>query len=220
VTVAVLVPWRPDPDRQRLWDWLKPRWPHPVIEGTPQDGPWRKAEAVQTAAEHTDANIVIVADADVWCDNTSEAVQAVTNGAAWAAPHLWVHRLTPQATDAVLAGEPFDGQQLERPRYRGVLGGGIVVLPRQTLLDVPLDRRFAGWGQEDEAWEAALTVLAGKPWRGRHTLWHLWHPPQERMTRRVGSTESRRLANRYREAWRHANRGNPEPMRRLVEEAR
>lgn len=152
----------------------------------------------------SDAEIVVVADADVWTDGLSAAVTAVKDGAPWAMPHTEVHRLSK------------DGRGLAQEPYRGALGGGIVVAPRQTLLDIPLDPRFVGWGQEDHSWGLALTTLAGIPWRGEATLTHFWHPPQERITRKYGSVESKALYLRYVTA----ARTDPRAMRDLIEEIR
>jgi hypothetical protein len=79
------------------------------------------------------------------------------------------------------------GGLLEQKPYAGMVGGGCVVLRRDTYVSCPLDARFRGWGQEDSAWGVALTSLYGAPWRGSADLWHLYHPPQPRMSRSRGS---------------------------------
>jgi hypothetical protein len=98
----------------------------------------------------------------------------------------------------------------ERP-YSGVIGGGIVVVPRTTAEQIPPDPRFRGWGGEDESWGYALETLAGPPWRGGYDLIHLWHPPQARRTRAHGSKENTDLAAQYRAA-----RGNRAAMIALM----
>lgn len=220
--LPVVVPWRPGcPHRDRAWAYVWTRHldaGHDVRVGRYPPGELRKAAAVADGLAGV-AGLVVIADADVWCDGIPAAVDAVRAGAAWAVPHRLVHRLTADATDAVLAGGDLEGPTTERP-YRGQAGGGIVVTTTDLLDAVPLDPRFEGWGQEDEAWEAALLATAGRPWRGDAPLWHLWHPPQPRMTRHTGSKSSRALWKRYRQALRHAQRGAPGPMERLLEEAR
>ena len=145
---------------------------------------------------------IIVADADVICEGISAAVHAVTEQRSpWAIPHRMVYRLTEQATIVAHAIGELPGPQ---PRsnfedvYQGVAGGGIVVLPRTTIDQVPLDPRFRGWGQEDMSWAHALTMLTGHPWRGMEPLFHLWHEPQNRDKRGVGSAAGRALWDRYR----------------------
>lgn len=160
--------------------------------------------------------IVIVADADVWCDGLASAVRAVTCGVAeWAMPHDLLYRLSAEATSRVLRGmEPSIHMGLDQRPYHGIPGGGIVVAHRATLLAAPLDKRFDGWGQEDESWGWALGCMAGEPWRGEAPMFHLWHPPAERMTRRRGTPEGWHLRCRYRE-----HQANPDAMRMLLEGA-
>lgn len=216
MNVAVIVPYRSSPERDRIWAWLKARYrsEHPtweIVEGSPPEGPWVKALAVADAISRTVADLFVIADADVWCDATVHAVTAVNTGECWAVPHMLVHRLDQPSTDAVLAGNPLGGTTEQAP-YRGFLGGGIVVITRTAYQQTPLDPGFIGWGQEDEAWAFALRCIHGTPWRGAGPLWHLWHPPQPRETRAVGSYDGLRLLERYRQA-----RNDPQAMRRLLE---
>jgi hypothetical protein len=180
------------------------------------DGPWSKAVAVADALDRSTADVIVVHDADVWSTGTAVAVAEGLSRASWAVPHRKVHRLTEAATGEVLSGVvPLHG---ERPakvapeaRYErvhdGFLGGGIVALRRDLYDRVPLDRRFVGWGHEDESWAWALRLLAGKPWRGDDRLYHLWHPPQERVREGRGSAESWALRGRYRRAVLQSDRG-------------
>lgn len=224
MTVEVIVPWRAGcPHRLAAIEWLWTRWRlfHPrwaLTLATAPAGEWCKAEAVMPAISASTASTIIVADADVWAEGVEEAVQAVEAGGWWAVPHLYVHRLTEEGTAALYNGVPFtDAGQIGRgePPYVGVPGGGMVVVRRELALDVPLDRRFVGWGGEDHAWGYALESFAGEPWRSDRPLWHLWHPPQERRSRKVGSVASERLRRRYRDA-----RSFQADMRAIVEEAR
>lgn len=212
MAVSVIIPWRPSPDRVPLWTFLRPWWESrgwQIVEGTCPDGPWRKGLAVANGVSRATGDILVIADADVWCDGVDEAVHHVSTGHPWAVPHLMVHRLTKAATNRMLVGiqRPFatDGPDLERPPYAGQRAGGIVVMHHTVWDHAPLDPRFADWGQEDEAWNLALTVLAGEPWRpldGRPTsnLWHLWHEPQPRLLPGLGSDDSLALFKRYQQA--------------------
>lgn len=227
MSVAVVIPWRPGcPHRQAALDWVtaqyRARYPGwEIALGTAPAGPWCKALGVAAAVARTRAQVLVVADADVWTPGVGDAAEAVDDGAAWVVPHHLVHRLSPSATADVLAGAPIEGRAGARRRrldqwpYAGVLGGGIVVLSRDLYHRVPLDPRFRGWGGEDHAWGYALACLAGPPRRGRDPLWHLWHPPQPRLTRQAGSAESERLRLRYARA-----RRAPQQMRALIDEAR
>jgi hypothetical protein len=219
--VNVLVPYRPEPGRDRVYRWVRDRYESlglTVIEGNAPEGEWRKAHAVADAASRATADVVLVADADVWSDGIDEALRAVALGAPWAIPHMHVRRLTQEATELVLNGGPLEGD-LEEPAYRGVEGGGLVVLPLDTLRDIPPDARFAGWGGEDFAWSLALTTLAGPCWRGDAPLWHLHHPPQQDRRGmdfgKFGKPENYALVKTYNRA-----NGDPERMRALVDEAK
>lgn len=197
--VTVVVPWRSDPHRAAAWRWVRTRYEQtgwPVVEGACPDGPWIKALAVADALQRVETDRVVIADADVWCDGVPAAVDALdTHG--WAVPHRTVLRLSQAATVDVLTGGEFRPDDLDEPPYRGYTGGGLVVLPTELARAVPLDPRFRGWGQEDVSWGHALTVVAGRPWRGTAHLWHLWHPPQPRDSRRVGNPDGHALWHRY-----------------------
>ncbi len=189
-----------------------------AVLGTPNTDEWCKAEAVANALATTDADVLVIHDADVWCNETPEAIAAVEAGAAWAVPHIGVSRLTETATAAVLAGmhpERLPPEALEEPSYRAHIGGGIVVIRRDVYERVPLDPRFTGWGREDDSWGLALKTILGRPAHFRGRLWHLWHPPQSRPARTHGSEANEALCQRYRAA-----NHNPARMAALIEEAK
>lgn len=226
--LLVVVPWRDtDEHRRAALAWVARQWADigyvGIRLGAPGIEDWVKALAVANAIRDQPGDILVVGDADVWCPGVVEAIQHVRDGAPWAVPHHKVHRLAQEPTVQVLAGDdpheamPLDPFRPDMPgfAYTGVLGGGIVVLRREVYDDCPLDPRFVGWGQEDESWGLALTCLHGPPVRLMHPLWHLWHPPQPRQTRGVGSPEGMTLYKRYARAKRR-----PEQMRALIEEGR
>jgi hypothetical protein len=215
--VTVVVPWRGgEPHREAAWQWVRARlagW-H-VVEAEAPPGDWCKAAAVMPAIEATDAELVVVHDADVWSDGLAVAVDKVREGAPWAIPHKRVRRLNQASTRRVLRGEAPDRLPLEEPPYIGAPTGGLVVLPRVTALQVPMDCRFVGYGGEDRSWGRALDTLVGPPWRGDVNLVHLFHPPQPRTDRNHGSEATEALRRRYMDA-----RHNPTAMRALLDEQR
>lgn len=218
MSVAVVVPCRlDDAHRSAAWQWVSNQYAarHPtweVIAGTCPDGPWVKALAVEDALSRTDAEVILVADADVWSDGLERAVDSLERF-PWAIPHHTVYRLTEQATANVLNGGELAGPYTQQP-YKGWAGGGLLALHRDTYERIPLDPRFVGWGGEDAAWHLALVRFTGRGWRGRASLHHLWHPPQPRLNRIIGSQESADLLNRYQRA------RTPALMEALIEEAR
>lgn len=223
MSVAVIIPFTSDePWRVRARDHVARWWScggFNTVEGR-CDGPWRKAVAVADAAARGDAEILVVADADVVLGDpfaVDDAIAAVRGGAAWAMPHGKVHRLDRAATEDVYDIGTSPGHtagRTQRP-YRGWPGGGIVVVARPTWERIPMDPRFVGWSGEDESWAAALDTLAGPCSRFDAALFHLWHPPQSRLSRRWGSREARVLTGRYRAA-----RNDPGRMETLVGDAR
>ena len=207
----VVIPFAGDcPHRRKALEWVRERhiWPVTVAFG---GAPWIKAGALRPAIEASSADVLVIADADCWTDGLPEAVRAVELGAPWAKPHSLVHRLTQASTEALYRGEPW-AELAERP-YHGVAGGGFIVARRETLLEIPMDPRFVGWGQEDLSYAIALHTLAGDAWLGNADLIHLWHPPQDRMSRMWGSVENKRLMKRY-----SAAKCKPALMRSLIEE--
>lgn len=194
MAVAVIAPWRPgDAHREAAWDWVRTHLPYEVIEGHCPPGPWVKALAVQDAIDRTDADVLVLHDADVWCPGLPEALERITDRPV-VIPHGKVLRLTQQGTQQFISGERHP-ETIEE--HRGMAGGGVVILRREVWEQVPMDPRFIGWGQEDSSFAQALTVMTGKICRFSHPLFHLWHPPQPRLNRAVGSVENRALANRY-----------------------
>lgn len=216
--VSVIVPWRDCgcSHRRAAWRWVSARLAveHPDWQVVPAsdggDGAWSRARAIRNGLTNAFGDVLVVSDADVWCDALPAAVQAVREGAPWAVPHSRVQRLTQDATRRLMAGDRSEPEFDERP-YVGTLTGGLVVLKREVLEQVPPDPRFVGWGHEDEAWGIALRTLVGEPWRGTAALTHLWHPPQQRISRDMGNVDSVRLRNQYRAA-----AGTPKAMRALV----
>lgn len=225
--LVVAVPYREtDQHRTDALAWTTTRWRRLGLEpslGVLDSPDWCKAEAVRQAITDRPSQIVVIADADCWSDGIPEAINRVCNGAPWVIPHHKVHRLSLEATTDVLAGrEPHEQMPLDPFHeglpgiaYAGVMGGGIVVCRRDVYEQCPLDPRFVGWGQEDEAFGLALRCLYGPPVRLSAPLWHLWHPPQPRLNRGTGSEAGLALYRRYSKAKRR-----PDEMRALIDEGR
>lgn len=224
---TVVIPWRPsDEHRQRALDHVLAHYAenHPdyavVLAELAASEPWSKGRAV-ASIDMDPAEIMVIADADVLVAPQSlrDAVRAISDGAVWAMPHYTVRRLSRESTALVYAGADPVGLPLSTDNtrdakpYRAIEGGGIVALAHHTYLDVPLDPRFVGWGQEDESWSCALRTLAGAPAKFSADIHHLWHPPQPRKSRTVGSNEGDALALWYRRA-----KKKPEAMRALIDE--
>lgn len=213
--VAVLIPWQSGcPHRIAALQWTihqyrtyHPNWQ--IVLGILDEGtPWCKAEAVANALKGTDRSVIVVADADSWAPGVGEAVAKIQQNehVKWAMAHSLVMRLSEDATAEVYGGESYETmllnpEMLAQSPYVGYEGGGVVALKRETYLRAPLDPRFKGFGQEDESWALALRVLAGDPSREPSPLWHMWHPPQDRDDRHWGSEDSKKMYERYLDAY-------------------
>ena len=193
--VEVIIPYAgSDPDRELALAWVTSRCEYPYTVAT-GDLPFNKARTFMPAVERSDADIIVMHDADVWTPGLDQAIYAVINGAAWAIPHWFVYRLTREGTTMFI--ESGREGELARPQYVGMAGGGIVVARRDTMLDIPMDPRFESWGQEDESWAMALWCLLDEPWRGNAALVHLWHPLEPRHGQRMGTQAGWNLRQRY-----------------------
>jgi len=226
--VAVLIPVSSHLDEARGWaahyveghyEHFHPSWD---VWIQPIEGTWNKPAALNrafTEARAADHDIVILADADsvVPPEDLETAVRWAQEGRAWCTPHGDVYRLTEAATRLFSAQFRSDFElayraKLTRPTYRGIPGGGIVVVRSEVYADVRgLDERFEGWGGEDISFGMCLKTLHGAPGRVGAPLVHLWHPPAAPHGR--GSIASEKLVARY-----TAASGYGERMRSLVEE--
>lgn len=226
MTVSVVIPVGGNcPHRAVALRWVTDRYrtEHPdweiVTASGDTPGGFSRSQGILKAARQASGAVLLVADGDVWCDATNATQAAVEAG--WAIPHRLLHRLSAESTELVLAGADWrglplstDNPQDSRPHAASPTGA-MVAIRRDVLLDVPPDPRFVGWGQEDQAYAYALRCLVGQPWTGSEDMVHLWHPPQPRRSRVVGSDAGKQLKRRY-----QAARPDPAVMRALIEEAR
>lgn len=216
MTVSVLVPFVDQgcEHRARAWAYVRSHYSTnhrdwQLVVGT-CDGVWSKGAAVADALSRADGDILVLADADSWCDPDALRL-AVDTDAPWVVPHGKVYRLNQRGTAKLYSGLLQRGHTARRP-YIGPAGGGLVVLGREAYeLVGGIDPRFAGWGGEDISFGWALDTLVGPYVRIGTPLHHLWHPhpaPNHR-----GSTETEALAARYKAA-----RGDRSAMAALVAE--
>lgn len=218
-SVSIVVPRAGDcPHRAQAWEYVSSRLDgYEICEGWGDPDLWCKADAVADGLRKATGDVLVIHDADVVSDFLPDSVEAVESGKyQWSSPHRSVWRLTEEATKRFIDGERDPSLlPVVEPVHQSVLGGGIVVITREKYEQVPLDPRFIGWGGEDHAWHAALYTLAGKSLVIKQPLWHLWHPPQQRMTRKVGGVANDELRGRY-----LGCRSMAGQMRRLIEEGR
>ncbi len=220
MTVAVLFPFGSSDDfRDRAFqfvaEWYRIELPGVIRAiGTVVSGEWSKGEAVANALAETDAETLVIADADSYLvppETIRQAVALVEAGTPWVVPHTHVHRLTEAETARVYAGATPRLGKVVRQVYTGPAGGGIVVLTRTAWDTVRgIDPRFLGWGGEDLSFGYALETLVAPVTRLDGALVHLWHPHPAPDLR--GSEASEALVAEYREA-----RGFPRRMRAVID---
>jgi hypothetical protein len=223
VPVAVLMPYGGPVDQWRaqafgyVLGWYAkhhPEWP--IHVGRSDPATWSKGAAVADAFTRSDADVLVVADADsIVAPEALCGAVAAAKVHGWAMPHRFVYRLSTVATSEVYEGRPPSTEmELDRPLYRGVKAGGIVCLRHDVYETVGgIDPRFEGWGGEDRSLEIALNTLVCRIPYGHGDLFHLWHPHPAPDLR--GSPASEALVMRYREA--HGDRA---AIRALIEEFR
>lgn len=212
MSVAVVIPFRStEPHRLAALRWVCLQYNalgwnvYVKSDGKDEGEPWCKPIAVHRGIQLLDgvngpnAEVIVVADGDVWADRVAEAVQWVLDGRSeWSVPGYLCKRLTQESTQRVLDGEPFSHRLMQQRRHRFVVGGGITIVRRSAYDIAPMDPRFVGWGGEDIAWGWALRTLVGEPKRFSGWEWHLWHPPQP--DEGQASWETNELAMEYRNA--------------------
>jgi hypothetical protein len=214
VTVApsftLLFPWREDPERRRIFDWVQERWARhfPGVEmcqGASPDGPFNRGAAVNAAARLASTEILVIADADTTFRNPAvieEALELADTGAPWVLPYTIYYNLLPELTAAILSRPP--AAHLGPPdvwEHRlDTAVSGIIVVRRDAFERVGgYDERFVGWGFEDRAFEITLNSLCGRVHRLDGDVLHLWHP----MGPRFESPEAaanQQLARQYQRA--------------------
>lgn len=229
LTWAVVIPVRRpgDEHRERALAWTHDRYLREALtvlygHHYADEGPFNRSLACLRGAALWQHEGYIFADGDCWVEiEALSAAMSATLTRGWSVPHKNIHRLSADSTRLVLEGTDWRGLPLStdnrrdaRP-YRGNECGTLVCMTKDVLWAVPPDVRFVGWGQEDEAWAFALRTLVGPPWRGDADLVHLWHPPQPRQDRRVGSPAGAKLLHRYRQA-----QGQKRKMRALIDESK
>lgn len=181
-SVPVIVPWRPgDEHREMLWDFVRGKWEEhrygPIIE-TDSVGEWSRGEAINRGVAQTDAEVFIVADADVvfadWEQPRQAAERALESGHL-AYAHSRHHMLPWPATLQVLGGQPPRPEWAEQAVDNTM--SSCWAITRESWDQVGgFDQRFIQWGCEDWGWFCACHALLGTHERVPAFSYHLYHP--------------------------------------------
>ena len=188
--VVILLPWRPDHGwRDKLWEFCRKRWEEnfpdwPIIQGTCDDGPFNRSQAINRASQEAgDWDVALVIDGDTVSDQNA-VLRAVAY--AFATGGLGIAHdkrvmMSERATRQALAGRLPESRWGQRGNFTVTYTDSVscaVAVSRRTwqVLD-GFDERFVGWGFEDTAFEVAAQTMTGVPLRREQsTCYHLWHP--------------------------------------------
>jgi hypothetical protein len=224
MTISVIVPFNDDgAERARNWSFLRARYEAlydwEIVEGS-CEGQWCKSTAVSEALETCSGDLLVISDADMFlADEVMREGVARLQDCPWVVPHHRAYRLSEAATLDFIAGalDPSEitHDHLEMPTRRMFPCGGLFFIRRETYLSVGgFDRRFLGWGGEDESLGMALKTLVGEPLLLGAVLLHLYHEPQPTMPAdRLRPPRVDPLVKRY-----EAAQGDPIAMRALIQE--
>lgn len=215
--ITVIIPWQHTgefDERSRnfeivLDEWVKFTQTHEcqILIGTGDGmGPFNRSAARNEAYKRSKGEIVIFADADTLFvpEFLQFALDDVALGTSeWALPYTTYYNAD-EEWSAAYRTTPFEfrpnGEALISFQHRLLTSvSGIVVTTRDAVERVHgYDERFTGWGYEDNAFEAAMSTLCGKPSRVPGYVVHLWHPePVEERFEQPYIRQNEELYKRY-----------------------
>lgn len=217
-SVAVVIPWRPSPGRERHLDLIRVALAAalPGAEVSAFDTghqPFNRAAARNGGVRNSygGASVLVVCDADTVVEPRplQEAVARAGDGRLHL-PYTTCRMLSPRGSESVLNGANPATADAEASYNNST--GGCVVVAHETWREVGgWDERFTGWGFEDVGFWCAVDTFHGTV-RHPGTIHHLWHPDG----RGIGSDQYKAglaLCHRYTDA-----RGRPEQIRAILEE--
>lgn len=211
--VVVLVPRRPEPWRDGLWNFVRSRlevevdWP--IFEGV-DDGPApmnRAAARNQAAEEAGEWDVAVLLDADTVpdLDNAKEAVDLAAQKRALVCAQTEFRSLAKASTKEVLAGSVDVHDAAVRWVYPNPKSSCIAIGRELWEALGGYDERFQGWGFEDSSFFHACQAIGGIE-RLEGECSHLWHPKSpEKAEARAEFQANQALGTRYKAA-RHTAR--------------
>ncbi|MEV0830878.1 MULTISPECIES: hypothetical protein [Streptosporangiaceae] len=219
--VAVVIPWRGgQPDRERhhetvrahLRELLPDAWHIDADSGhTPFSRAGSRNHGVRLAQD-VGADVVVLCDADTLpeAEPLYAAIESAHDGLLHL-PYTHFRGLSPQGTDAYLAGTPAHLCVTELETDWST-GGVLVAQPAAWWRAGGMDERFSSWGFEDSSLRIAADAILGPSVKHEGTIAHLWHPSDIDMSSPAYQANAA-LAARY-----VAAEGNPEQVRPIVAE--
>lgn len=187
MTVHIIIPFSSsDPNRIAAFDKVRAhlkelRWP--ILIGRDDHDPFRRAVAVNHAVAETDADVLLLNDADLIC--THEQILTAISLAALAPGPVFAF------TEYVRTGEPDKSSlTLHEPSTNGCLA-----IQRHSFLQLGgYDERFIGWGYED----CDFNDRARHKWPLRRVpgiAEHVWHGDRRADDSTLDTSEEQVAAN-------------------------
>lgn len=217
MSIPVIVPLRPDGGhRDLLWAFVKGKFEEygygPIIESD-SEGEWSRGEAINRGVAQTDAEVFIVADADVvyqsW-EQPRQAAELALETGSLAYAHRRHHMLPWPATNLVLKGAEPKPEWAEQAVDNTMSSCWAITRASWDVVG-GFDERFVNWGCEDWQWFAACGTLLGID-RVQALSFHLHHPREGEADHPYFAANTA-LGNRY-----MALRNNPEGMKAILSE--
>ena len=213
---AIILPFNGDKERWEQAEYVERyyRSAFPEIEvlyGWDESPVWCKGKAIANGLLKTNANKLIIIDADVIIPK-----EAIKEGlkSDWVIPFNKVINLTESATNRVIADDlsPFDvevvekSDDVEKLRRWFDWAGGVWIIDRGIYeLSGGVDMRYTGWGGEDESFVRAVNILYEPTKLLPYTIYHLWHPCH--VTRQLYKTRNNwNLYRQYRNRFNNADK--------------
>lgn len=189
--ISLIVPFASDdPRRQRIFAWVIARWKHympdewEVSLGMSDPEDFSRSAARNRAVERSHGEILVITDADTFCDieTVYDAIHEVlAQRAPWVIAHTEYFSLSEPFTDDLLEQVPWT--HVSRPygynwSMKSKSQAGVLVVPRAAFDEIGgYDERFLGWGYEDNAFATQLDRKWGQHERVDGDMLHLWHEP-------------------------------------------
>lgn len=190
-SLSVIVPWGRPPgvvgeQRQRVWDYLRPRWEalghELVVADDPEVGRgWSTARALHAGMAQATGDVIVSYGADHLPDpDVVNAAVALLGEHPWCFLYRDVAYATEASTAALIDGAITEAQ-LQWSHYSGRCVG-MWGWRRSTWDTVGgVDPRFVGWGYGDDAFNDVLeTVFGPSPAPPGDVLRELWHTGTDR----------------------------------------
>ena len=221
--VSFLIPFQFDSGpREASFHWIK-RYTENMFPGAEicigesSTIPFNKSKAVNNAAKRATRDILVLLDADIFCDpDIIRQSIALLEKSTWVIPYKRILKVSQEDTSLVLqskASWPIHfgltrSEYIEAPAYVGALN----IIPRKCFEMVGgFDERFVGWGREDDVFSFAVDTLCGHYLRLEAEIYHLWHPF-------VGTTGNPNIKVNTALWWEYRNvYGDAQAMKRVIE---